>query len=175
MPGFAGLFSEIVSKKPRRRGRPRKYTSPKHRAFEKKVLGGAKRHPRSVQNYHNAQRAYEILKQLDAAELLIPYFENRRTILAAIGRIEERKYLISAACSIAYHRLRGAAAYAEIRKARYGDRWPDIIRLLNKIRKAVREYRNLYPHQSSEHLRDAVENVFERFLEYDLKHDQEKK
>jgi hypothetical protein len=131
--------------------------------------------PRMVQNYHRAQRAFDILAKHEARETLLAYFRNRRAILAAIGRIEEKKYLIGAACSIARHGLRGAAAYAEIRKFRYGDRWPDTIRLLHKIRKAVFEYRNLYPYQPCDKFKRDVEDIFESFKKYELKRYQEEK
>lgn len=131
--------------------------------------------PRMVQNYHNAQRAFDILAKHEGAEQLLVYFRNRRAILAGIGRIPEKKYMIGAACSVVYHGLRGAAAHAEIRKFRYGDRWPDTNRLLRKIRKAVREYRNLYPYQSCDEFRRDVEGVFEDFKKYELKYYQEEK
>ncbi len=123
-----------------------------------------------VQNYHRAQRACDILAKHEARETLLAYFRNRRAILAAVGRIEEKKCLISAACSIAYYGLRGAKAYAEIRKFRYGDRWPDFTILLRKIRKAAWEYRNLFPHQSHENFKRDVEVAFEHFKKHELKY-----
>ncbi|MGO9587638.1 MAG: hypothetical protein ACLP2Y_15730 [Limisphaerales bacterium] len=175
LPGLADLFSEIISKKTRSKGRPQKYTSTRHRAYEKKLLGTQKRCPRSVQNYHNARRAWEAIQKLENSEPILAYFQKRHTILSALGRIEEKKVIVQAACVIACYQLRGAKAYAEIRKFRYGDRWPDTIRLLHKIRKAVSEYRNLYPHQSCDEFKRDVELTFENFKKHELKYYQEEK
>lgn len=175
LPGLGNLFSEIVSEKPRRKGRPQKYASPRHRAYEKKVLGGLKRTARSVQNYHNARRAFEAIRRLDNAAPILAYFDKRQAILAALGRIEEKKVIVQAACAIVYYQLRGAKAYAEIRKFRHGDRWPDFTILLGKIRKAAWQYRNLFPHQSDEKFKRDVEVAFEHFKKHELKYYQVEK
>lgn len=167
---MSDLFSEIVSEKPRRKGRPQKYASPRHRAYEKKVLGGQKRTPRSVQNYHNAKRAFDAIRRLDNAAPILAYFDKRQAILAALGRIKEKKIIVQAACSIVYYQLRGAKAYAEIRKFQHGDRWPDFTILLGKIRKAAWQYRNLFPHQSDEQFERDVKITFEHFCKYELRH-----
>jgi hypothetical protein len=166
LEGFAELVREIISEKPRKRGRPRKYASAKHRAFEKRMLRGRTRTARSVQNYHNANRAMEILAKSDDGEEVRAYFRNKMTMLAGIGRIKEKPYLIAAARSIAYKRLRGAEAYAEIRKAKYGDRWPAITILTRKIGKAMYEYRHLFPWQSDEDFKSQFEIVMENALRF---------
>ena len=146
----------MFSEKPKaKRGRPRKYDNPTDRAnlenrsaqilgalFQKKAKNKGELTVRQQQNYIRAERAQIILSKSVNAGAFFHYFLDRNTLLAELGRIEDESHLASVAYAIVSRRLRGAAALAEIRKFRHGGRWPDITRLLNKVRKAVREYRN---------------------------------
>jgi hypothetical protein len=190
LPGFNELFSEIVSKIPRKRkrGRPRKYDNPTHRAYLKKrsnqILGAlimkksandGKLTVRQQQNLIRAERAQNILSKSENSGFLIHYFFNRNTLLGELGRIESKDWLIATAERIAGNELKGENARAEIRKCRFGDRLPHAIILLRKIRKAVFAYRNLYPYQSCENFKRDVERIFEHFKTYDLKEFKEEK
>ena len=163
LPGLAGLFSEIVSEnaKKRPRGRPRKYDSAKVTRFLKSRLGEHKRTVRSQQNYANGRRAAEILLRYENGKLLLEYFLKRQTILAEIGRIPEETLLVRTATYIWWKHLKGEKARAEIRKARYGDRWPKTEILSSKVWKAVCEYRNLYPYMEAEKAKSDFDFVAE--------------
>ena len=137
LPGFEGIFSEIISKIPhqrkRGRGRPRKYDNPTHRAYlknranqglgamiMKKSESGGKLTIRQQQNLIRAERAQNILKKSESGGFLIHYFFNRNTLLGELGRIENKDWLIRTAETVAFDGLRGEQARLFIRKIRFG-------------------------------------------------------
>lgn len=173
-PALAALFSETVSETPRPKGRPRKYDTAQHRAFEREILNGQTRHRRSVQNYHCQVRALNVINNRqtiaeDSRKELLAYFGKRQTILTAIGRIEDDDLLIKAAVAVAHFQLRGEAARAEIRKIR-GHKWADTEGLSRTLYKAVARHRRLYPTQNRGDFVSDVQAAFEHFLKYALKH-----
>jgi hypothetical protein len=184
LPGFEPLFSEIISKIPRRRkrGRPRKYDNPTHRRYlknrsamilgflvQKKMQNGEKLSVRQQQNHIHAERAWNILSK-DKTVLnsmvgaaIIQHFHNRHTLLAELGRIESKDWLIRTAELIASNGLKGEAARSEIRKIRFGKcslrSWRNYSILNAKIWKAVCQYRNLYPDITDEKIFSDLEQV----------------
>jgi hypothetical protein len=174
LPALAALFSETVSKTPRPKGRPRKYDTARHRAFEQKLLDGRPRHPRSVQNYHCQVRALNVINdrqtiEEDSRKELLAYFSKRQTLLAAIGRIEDDDLLIKAAVTVASFQLRGEKARAEIRKIR-GHKWADWSLLCRNLHKLLAGHRQLYPTQPRENFVADVQTAIEHVLKFDLKH-----
>ena len=179
LPGFDDLFSEIISKSPRKRkrGRPRKYDNPTHRTYLKnralqglgamilkKQESGGKLTVRQQQNLILAERAQNILKKSESGGFLIHYFFNRNTLLGELGRIEKKDWLIRAAEVIAGNGLKGEAARAQIRKIRFGEaaprsRWRNHSILSDKIWKAVCQYRNLFPDITDEKILADLEKV----------------
>ena len=188
LPGFEGIISEIISKTPRKlkRGRPRKYDNPTHRAYLKNhsalVLGlhinkqqksGAHLTVRQQHNHIRAARAQNILKKSESGAFLHHYFLYRNTLLAELGRIENKDWLIRAAEFIAGNGLKGEAARDEIRKIRFGEaaprsRWRNHSILTTKIWKAVCHYRNLFPDITDEKILADLENVI-KWISIDLK------
>ncbi len=79
--------------------------------------------------------------------------------MAEIGRIENKDWLVRAGETIARNGLRGEKARAEIRKIRYGDRFPKLTILGRKIRKAMWEYRRLFPYQTDEDFKKDFEII----------------
>jgi hypothetical protein len=174
LPGFEPLFSEIASKirrkRKRGRGRPPKYSSPTHRAYlkersayllgaflDKRTSGDGNYTVRQQQNHVCAERAWKILQKSASAGFLIRYFSQRNSLLAELGRIESKDWLIRAAEEIAFNGLRGEQARALIRKIRFGgssprSRWRSHSILSGKIWKAVCQYRNLYPDITDEQI-----------------------
>jgi hypothetical protein len=165
LPGFESVFSEIISKIPRKRkrGRPQKYASPKHRAelksrtalilgmqFKKRVQEGGKLTVRQQQNHILAERAWNILTKSENAQQLLARFVESHTLLAELGRIERKDWLIRTAGYIAYHGLRGEIAREEIRRVRFGKRWATPSILFRKLWKALAQYRHLFPHMEDE-------------------------
>ena len=173
------MFSEIISKIPRKRkrGRPRKYDNPTHRTYlknrseqalgaliMKKSASGGKFTVRHEQNLIRAERGQNIIKKSENGGFLIRYFFNRNTLLAELGRIESKDWLIRAAEYIAGNGLKGETARAEIRKIRFGEaaprsRWRGYSILSDKIWKAVCQYRNLFPDITDEKILSDLEKV----------------
>lgn len=168
LPGFDGFISEIISKIPRKRkrGRPRKYDNLTHRTYlknrsalmtglilQKRAAGGEKLSVRQQQNLIRAERAWNILQKSENGASLLQYYLKRSTLLAELGRIESKDWLIRTAEAIAFNGLKGETARIEIRKVRYGNRFPNWMTLCRKIRKAMREYRRLFPYQTDEHFK----------------------
>ena len=120
---------------------------------------GGKLTVRQQQNLIRAERAQNILLKSENGGFLIQYFFNRNTLLGELGRIESKDWLIATAGIIAGNGLKGEKARAEIRKCRFGDRWPDIGILGRKIRKAMWEYRRLYPYQTDEDFKKDFEFI----------------
>lgn len=179
LPGFDDLFSEIISKtrRKRKRGRPRKYDNPTHRAYLKNrmnfVLGavimkksgkGANLTVRQQQNHIRAERACNILKKAESGAFLVHYFLYRNSLLAGLGRIESKDWLIRTAEYIALKGLKGEAARSQIRKIRFGkaaprSRWNNHSILFDKIWKAVCQYRNLFHDITDEEILADLETV----------------
>lgn len=178
LPGFDHLFSETISENPRKqepkrkRGRPPKYTSPSDRAalenrsaenlgklFQKKIQRGQKLTARQQQNHILAERAQNIILNSKIGKLIPPDRWLQSTVLAQLGRIKNEELLIKTATLIVCHGWRGEKARAEIRKIRFGDASPDIRILERKIRKAIREYRSLFPHQSDEDFKTDFQTI----------------
>jgi len=174
LPGFESLLSEIISIIPRKRkrGRPRKYDNLTHRTYlkkrsaqmlgllvQKKVKGGEKLSVRQQHNLIRAERAQNILLKSENAGFLLQYFFFRNTLLGELGRIESKDWLIATAERIVHNGLKGEGARAEIRKCRFGDRYPNLTILGRKIRKAMWEYRRLFPYQTDEDFKRQFEIV----------------
>lgn len=162
LPGFELLISEIISKIPRKRkrgrGRPPKYNHPQARALLKSLPFANERTDRQKQNYVLAEQAEKILRKNVNAGFLVHYFRSRSTLLAELGRIESKDWLIRVAEEITFNGLRGEQARALIRKIRFGDSstrspsWQRYSILSRKIWKAICQYRNLYPDITDEQI-----------------------
>lgn len=176
------LFSEIISKIPRKRkrGRPRKYDNPTHRAYLKKrsaqVLGtlimkkserDGKLSVRQQHNHIHAERAQNILSKGENGAFLLHYFLHRSTLLAELGRIESKDWLIHAATLIASNQLKGEAARSEIRQVRFGkngsprSRWNNFSILRRKIWKSICQFRNLFPGITDEEIIADLKKVLD--------------
>lgn len=162
------MFSE---NKKGRRGRKPRFTAKDYKPLRKY-------RPKTVRGRQNliyTQRAFDILLNYNwpesvksAALTVIAYFASKTTILAGLGRIENETDLVKLAVKISVHQLRGAAALAEIRKFRFGAREPRREILLDKIFKAVMQYRNLYPHMKGNEVKADFESVAAEFSDSPL-------
>ena len=180
LPGFESLFSEIISKIPkkRKRGRPQKYNHPRARGDLKsrgELIFGIYAHKqmaglttRQQQNHIRAERAARILSKNEnqkVAAVFQNYFLRRSTLLAELGLIKDPKLLLGAAAYIAYHGLKGDEARLEIRSIRFGkkgsprSRWKHFSILHQKIRKAVWQFRNLFPDIKDEEVMADLKKV----------------
>lgn len=121
--------------------------------LQKRAAGGEKLTVRQQQNLIRAERAWNILQKSENGAVLLKFYLQRSTLLAELGRIESKDWLISTAEAVAFNGLKGETARIEIRKVRYGDRFPNWMTLCRKIRKAMREYRRLFPYQTDEHFK----------------------
>ena len=90
---------------------------------------------------------------------MIQYFFNRNTLLDELGRIESKRLVNYHRKRIAGKGLKGENARVEIRKCRFGDRYPKLTILGRKIRKAMWEYRRLFPYQTDEDFKKEFEII----------------
>lgn len=156
------FISENVSKMKGRRGRHKKYHFETH-DWLPKMLGDAKRCDRSKQNYINARRAFEIIanekEQPEAVRnAILSYLNDRRTVLAELGRFDHPKALFSVALEIARSKMPTVKAIGFARRMR-GKGRPDCQTLAKQIRRTIETYRERHPNLSEADIVTALRIV----------------
>jgi hypothetical protein len=85
----------------------------------------------------------------------------RRSILAALGRIEDRDLLLAVAKQVCVLKPKARDAVAMIRRARYGESPAEAGSLARELLRVVDAYRVRYPSESWAAIRREVEDVLE--------------